>query len=169
MTTPAPVKNRARTRRKASTAKARPRLRMSVYGFLVAWLIPNLVMAALVLVLTLIPSLQQYGSLTPLLTVVGLAGLVVGLPLCLLVNWAFRYVLNQWVHVLAYMLVGMLFGLVVLVNGAGGALPMLIPVIGFPAGLLMGIGRAAARPLVTLVHPDGTAAAGSLTAEAAQA
>ena len=77
--------------------------------------------------------------------------LVVGLPLCLLVNWAFRHVLNQWVHVLAYALVGMLFGLVVLTQGAGGILPMLIPVIGFPAGILMGLGRLAARPLVKVV------------------
>ena len=85
---------------------------------------------------------------------VGLAGLVVGLPLCLLVNWAFRHVLNQWVHVLAYALVGMLYGLVVLTQGAGGILPMLIPVIGFPAAVLMGLGRTAARPLVTVVTPD---------------
>lgn len=153
MTTPAPVKSTARARRKAARAAAgpRPRLHMSIYGFLVAWLVPNLLMAAIVLVLTLIPSLQEFGSLTPLLTVVGLAGLVVGLPLCLLVNWAFRHVLNQWVHVLAYALVGMLFGLVVLTQGAGGILPMLIPVIGFPAGILMGLGRIAARPLVKVV------------------
>lgn len=160
MTTPAPVKSSARARRKAARAAAgpRPRLQMSIYGFMVAWLIPNLLMAAIVLVLTLIPSLQEFGSLTPLLTVVGIAGLVVGLPLCLLVNWVFRHVLNQWVHVLAYALVGMLFGLVVLTQGAGGILPMLIPVIGFPAGILMGLGRMAARPLVRVVDgPEGVA------------
>ena len=153
MTTPAPVKSTARARRKAARAAAgpRPRLHMTIYGFLVAWLIPNLLMAAIVLVLTLVPALQEFGSLTPLLTVVGLGGLVVGLPLCLLVNWAFRHVLNQWVHVLAYALVGMLFGLVVLTQGGGGILPMLIPVIGFPAGILMGLGRLAARPLVKVV------------------
>ena len=156
MTTPAPVTSTARARRKAARAAAgpRPRLRMGLNGFLVAWLLPNLLMAALVLGLTLMSSLQGLGSLTPLLTVVGVAGLVIGLPLCLLVNWAFRHVLNQWVHVLAYALVGMLYGLVVLTQGAGGILPMLIPVIGFPAAVLMGLGRLAARPLVRLEHRD---------------
>ena len=38
-------------------------------------------------------------------------------------------------------------------QGAGGVLPMLIPVIGFPAGVLMGLGRMAARPLVDVVTP----------------
>ena len=85
---------------------------------------------------------------------VGIAGLVVGLPLCLLVNWAFRHVLNQWVHVLAYALIGMLYGLVVLTQGAAGILPMLIPVIGFPAAVLMALGRTAARPLVRTVTPE---------------
>ena len=81
-------------------------------------------------------------------------GLVVGLPLCLLVNWAFRHVLNQWVHVLAYALIGMLYGLVVLTQGAACILPMLIPVIGFPAAVLMALGRTAARPLVRTVTPE---------------
>src|SRR5690606_30954386 len=78
MTTPAPVTSTARARRKAARAAAgpRPRLRMGLNGFLVAWLLPNLLMAALVLGLTLMPSLQGLGSLTPLLTVVGVAGLV---------------------------------------------------------------------------------------------
>ena len=80
-----------------------------------------------------------------------IAGLVIGLPLCMLVNRAFRHVLNQWVHVLAYAMVGMLYGLVVLAQGVGGVLPMLIPVIGFPAAVLMGLGRLAARPLVDVV------------------
>jgi len=155
MTTPAPVKSAARARRKAArdVSGPRPRLRMGLNGFLVAWLLPNLLMAAVVLALTLIPSLQRFGTLTPLLTVVGIAGLVIGLPLCLLVNRAFRHVLNQWVHVLAYALVGMLYGLVVLAQGVGGVLPMLIPVIGFPAAVLMGLGRLAARPLVDVVVP----------------
>jgi len=127
---------------------------MGLNGFLVAWLLPNLVMAAVVAILAVVPGLQAFGSLTPLLTVVGVAGLVVGLPLCLLVNWAFRHVLNQWVHVLAYALIGMLYGLVVLTQGAAGILPMLIPVIGFPAAVLMVLGRTAARPLVRTVTPE---------------
>lgn len=153
MTTPAPVKPSARRRAAKASSGPRPRLSMGLTGFLVAWLLPNLLMAAVVAGIALVPSLQEYGSLTPLLTVVGLAGLVVGLPLCLLVNWGFRHVLNQWVHVLAYALVGMLYGLVVLTQGAGGILPMLIPVIGFPAAVLMGLGRMAARPLVSVIAP----------------
>ncbi|MDO5634863.1 MAG: hypothetical protein Q4G34_08355 [Micrococcus sp.] len=170
MTTPAPVKNTTRARRqaqRAAQAGRRPALRMSVYGFLLSWLVPNLVMAAIVMVLSLIPDLQQFGSLTPLLVVVGVAALVVGLPLCLLVNWAFRHVLNQWVHVLAYALVGMLFGLVVLTQGASGVLPMLIPVIGFPAGILMALGRTAARPFVTVVDPTAPDDDAPLTARTA--
>ncbi len=156
MTTPAPVKSTTRARRQARRREAaarRPRLRMSLYGFLLAWLLPNLIMAAIVMVLSMIPELQVYGTLTPLLVVVGIATLVVGLPLCLLVNWAFRHVLNQWVHVLGYALVGMLFGLVVLTQGVGGVLPMLIPVIGFPAGILMALGRTAAQPFTRVVEP----------------
>ncbi|UTX34944.1 hypothetical protein NNL26_01420 [Micrococcus luteus] len=154
MTTPAPVASAARARRRAARSGPRPQLHMGLNGFLVAWLLPNLVMAAVVAILAVVPGLQAFGSLTPLLTVVGVAGLVVGLPLCLLVNWAFRHVLNQWVHVLAYALIGMLYGLVVLTQGAAGILPMLIPVIGFPAAVLMALGRTAARPLVRTATPE---------------
>lgn len=152
MTTPLPVKP-SRRRRTTVPAGSRPRLKMSLYGFLVAWLTPNLLMAALVLVLSLVPALQVYGSLTPLLSVVGVAGLVIGLPLCLLVNWLFRFKLNQWVHVLGYALVGMLYGMAVLFTGVGGLVPMLIPVVGFPAAILMALGRILARPLVAVVRP----------------
>lgn len=155
MTTPIPVKPSRRTR---PASGPRARLKMSLYGFLVAWLIPNLVMAGLVLVLNLIPALQSYGSLSPLLTVVGVAGMVIGLPLCLLVNWLFRYKTNQWIHVLGYALVGMLYGLAVLFSGAGGLVPMLIPVVGFPAAILMALGRTFARPLVSVVRPEANTA-----------
>lgn len=151
MTTPVPVKPGHRPR---PSSGPRARLKMSLYGFLVAWLIPNLVMAGLVLALNLLPALQAYGSLAPLLTVVGVAGLVIGLPLCLLVNWLFRYKTNQWIHVLGYALVGMLYGLAVLFSGAGGLVPMLIPVVGFPAAILMALARTLARPLVTVVRPQ---------------
>ncbi|NUL44379.1 hypothetical protein F7P69_04120 [Cellulosimicrobium funkei] len=155
MTTPIPVKP---SRRKRPAAGPRPRLKMSLYGFLVSWLVPNLLMATIVLVLSFIPALQSYGSLTPLLTTVGLAGLAIGLPLCLLVNWLFRHKTNQWIHVIGYALVGMLYGLAVLFSGVGGLLPMLIPIIGFPAAILMALGRAAAQPLVKVVHPESTSA-----------
>lgn len=154
MTTPIPVKqNRRRQRRAALESAGRPRLTMGLRGFIVAWLVPNLLMAAIVFVLSLVPALQAYGSLAPLLAVVGISGLVIGLPLCLLVNWAFRYQLNQWVHVLGYALVGMFYGLSVLVSGGGGLVPMLIPMIGFPAAILMALGRTLARPLVRVVQP----------------
>ena len=67
MTTPAPVKPSARARRRAAQAASgpRPRLSMGLTGFLVAWLLPNLVMAALVAGIALVPALQDYGSLTP--------------------------------------------------------------------------------------------------------
>jgi hypothetical protein len=83
--------------------------------------------------------------------------MVIGLPLCLLVNWLFRFKLNQWIHVLGYALVGMLYGLAVLFSGVGGLVPMLIPVVGFPAAVLMALGRALARPLVTVVRPGDDA------------
>lgn len=154
MTTPAPEKSRRRRARgRSGQGAARPRLQMSLMGFLVAWLLPNLVMAATVLILGLFPDLQAFGSLTPLLTVVGVAGLVIGLPLCLLVNWIFRFQLNQWVHVLGYALVGMLYGLAVLLYGGAGLLPMMVPVIGFPAAILMALGRTLARPLTRVQSP----------------
>lgn len=154
MTTPIPEKPSRRQRARVQDAE-RPRLRLGLMGFLVAWLLPNLVMAAVVMVLGLIPDLQAYGSLSPLLTVVGVAGLVIGLPLCLLVNWLFRHQLNQWVHVMGYALVGMLYGLAVLLYGGSGLLPMLIPLIGFPAAVLMAVGRTLARPLATVEDPNG--------------
>ncbi len=152
MTTPIPEKPSRRQRAQAAAGQ-RPRLRMGLMGFLVAWLLPNLVMALVVMVLGLIPDLQGFGSLMPLLTVVGVAGLVIGLPLCLVVNRLFRHQLNQWVHVMGYALVGMLYGLAVLLYGGSGLLPMLIPIIGFPAAVLMALGRTLARPLVTVEGP----------------
>ena len=154
MTTPIPEKPSRRQRARVQDAE-RPRLRLGLMGFLVAWLLPNLVMAVVVMVMGLIPDLQAYGSLSPLLTVVGVAGLVIGLPLCLLVNWLFRHQLNQWVHVMGYALVGMLYGLAVLLYGGSGLLPMLIPLIGFPAAVLMAVGRTLARPLATVEDPNG--------------
>ena len=43
MTTPAPVASAARARRRAARSGPRPQLRMGLNGFLVAWLLPNLV------------------------------------------------------------------------------------------------------------------------------
>ena len=52
-------------------------------------------------------------------------------------------------------LVGLLLLLLTSLGGmAAGILPMLIPVIGFPAAVLMALGRTAARPLVRTVTPE---------------
>jgi len=127
---------------------------MSIYGFLLAWLVPNIVMAGIVVILNLLPLSDTVGDLTPLLTLVGLSGLVLGLPLALLANWLLRYQLNQSVHVLAYAVIGMFYGLTVLFAGGEGLLPLLIPLIGFPAAILMALGRWAASSFVHVVEPE---------------
>lgn len=129
---------------------------MSIYGFLLAWLVPNIVMAGIVVILNLLPLSDTVGDLTPLLTLVGLSGLVLGLPLALLANWLLRYQLNQSVHILAYAVIGMLYGLTVLFAGGEGLLPLLIPLVGFPAGILMALGRWSASSFVQVVEPETT-------------
>lgn len=130
---------------------------MSIYGFLLAWLVPNIVMAGLVVILNLLPLSDTVGDLTPLLTIVGLAGLVLGLPLTLLANWLLRYQLNHSVHILAYAVIGMLYGLTVLLAGGEGLLPLLIPLVGFPAAILMALGRWTASSFVDVIDPEGDA------------
>ena len=129
---------------------------MSIYGFLLAWLVPNIVMAGIVVILNLLPLSDTVGDLTPLLTLVGLSGLVLGLPLALLANWLLRYQLNQSIHILAYAVIGMLYGLTVLFAGGEGLLPLLIPLVGFPAGILMALGRWSASSFVQVVEPETT-------------
>lgn len=152
MTTPVPEKYDAASKRRKNTAK-RPRLSMSIYGFLLAWLVPNIVMAGLVVILNLLPLSDTVGDLTPLLTLVGLSGLILGLPLALLANWLLRYQLNQSIHVLAYAVIGMLYGLTVLTAGGEGLIPLLIPLVGFPAAILMALGRWSASSFVHVVDP----------------
>lgn len=132
---------------------------MSLYGFLVAWLVPNIVMAGLVVILNLLPLSDTVGDLTPLLTLVGLSGLILGLPLSLLANWVFRYQLHQSIHVLAYAIIGMLYGLTVLTAGGEGLIPLLIPLVGFPAAILMALGRWAASAFVHVIEPEGSTTA----------
>lgn len=127
---------------------------MSMYGFLLAWLVPNIVMAGIVVILNLMPLADTVGDLTPLLTLVGLSGLVLGLPLALLTNWLLRHQLNQSIHILAYAIIGMLYGLTVLTTGGEGLIPLLIPIIGFPAAILMALGRWAASSFVHVVEPE---------------
>ena len=152
MTTPVPEKyDSARKRVKNTEPKAR--LSMSIYGFLLAWLLPNIVMAGLVVILNILPLSNTVGDLTPLLTIVGLSGLIVGLPLALLTNWLLRHQLNQSVHVLAYAVIGMLYGLTVLLAGGEGLIPLLIPLVGFPAAILMALGRWSASAFVHVIEP----------------
>lgn len=153
MTTPVPEKyDSAPKRRKTHVAK--PRLSMSIYGFLLAWLVPNIVMAGIVVILNLLPLSDTVGDLTPLLTLVGLSGLILGLPLALLTNWLLRHQLNQSIHVLAYAVIGMFYGLTVLTAGGDGLIPLLIPLVGFPAAILMALGRWSASSFVHVIEPQ---------------
>ncbi|MCH8560407.1 hypothetical protein LTH96_08335 [Nesterenkonia sp. LB17] len=154
MTTPAPEKpvRRRRPPRKQDTA-ARPVLRLGAAGWIVSWLVPTAVMGGLLLALGLIPGLNEDGFLAPLIPLIAAAAVVVGIPGTLLVSWLYRHQVRPTVHILGYVLVGLLYGPVVLVVGAGGLIPMLIPLIGFPAGILLGIGRWMAQPLARVENP----------------
>ncbi|WP_022870513.1 hypothetical protein [Yaniella halotolerans] len=153
MTTPVPEKYDSAPKRRRNTGP-RARLSMSIYGFLVAWLVPNIVMAAIVVILNLLPISDTVGDLTPILTLVGLSGLILGLPLALLANWLLRHQLNQSIHILAYAIIGMFYGLTVLTAGGEGLIPLLIPLVGFPAAILMALGRWAASSFVYVVEPE---------------
>ncbi|WFP17113.1 hypothetical protein [Citricoccus muralis] len=154
MTTPVPQKYKHSRPSRLREKSALPRLSMSVFGLIVAWLVPNMVMAVVVLVLNMLPVREQVGDLTPLLTIVGLAGLIIGLPLALLINRVFRHQLNHSVHVLGYALIGLLYGLAVLLAETGGLVPLLIPLVGFPAAILLALGRLAAIPLTRVIEPE---------------
>lgn len=154
MTTPAPEKS-VRRRRPARRQDIGPRpvLRLGLAGWIVSWLIPTAVMGGLLLALGFIPGLNEDGFLAPLIPLIAAAAVVVGIPGTLLVNRLYRHQLRPTVHILGYVLVGLLYGPVVLVVGAGGLVPMLIPLIGFPAGILLGIGRWMAQPLARVTDP----------------
>lgn len=152
MTTPVPEKYDSAPKRRKNT-DPKPRLSMSMYGFLLAWLVPNIVMAGIVVILNLLPLSDTVGDLTPLLTLVGMSGLILGLPLALLTNWLLRHQLNHAIHILAYAVIGMLYGLSVLTSGGEGLIPLLIPLIGFPAAILMALGRWSASAFVHVVDP----------------
>lgn len=148
MTTPAPEKPSARRRPSAAAAQPdRPRLRLGLIGWTVSWLLPTALMGLILLCLSFIPGLDGTGYLTPLIPLLAAAAVVVGIPGTLLVSWLLRHHLNPVVHVLGYVLVGLLYGPVALLAGTGGLMPMLIPIVGFPAGVLLGAGRWIAQPL----------------------
>lgn len=159
MTTPAPEKTTAR-RRPARTEDAgpRPRVRLGLTGWVISWLGPTAAMGALLLGLTFVPGLDDEGFLTPLIPLIAGAAVGVGIPGTLLVNWLYRHHLNVVLHVLGYVVVGLLYGPVMLFAGTGGLMPMLIPLVGFPSGLLLGAGRWIAQPLATVEDPGAQAA-----------
>lgn len=156
MTTPAPQKTTGR--RPARLARAddrpRPRLRLGAAGWLVSWLVPTALMGAVLLGASFIPGLDGEGFLAPLIPLLAGAAVVVGIPGTLLISWLLRHQLNPVAHALGYMVVGLLYGPLVLIIGAGGLVPMLIPVIGFPAGILLGLGRWIAQPLARVESAD---------------
>lgn len=148
MTTPAPEKPSAR-RRPGTVAShsSRPRTNLGAVGWSVSWLVPTALMGLILLGMSFVPGLDGRGYLTPLIPLLATAAVVVGIPGTLLVSWLLRHHLNPVVHVLGYVLVGLLYGPVVLFAGTGGLMPMLIPIVGFPAGVLLGAGRWIAQPL----------------------
>ncbi|GAA4922423.1 hypothetical protein M3B43_08090 [Nesterenkonia massiliensis] len=152
MTTPAPEKSGGRRRPARSSADSpSPQLKLGLTGWFVSWLVPTAIMGGLLLGLSFVPGLDGEGYMAPLIPLLGAAAVVVGIPGTLLVGWIYRHNLNPVVHVLGYVAVGLLYGPVVLFAGVGGLMPMLIPIIGFPAGVLLGLGRWAAQPLARTV------------------
>lgn len=156
MTTPVPQKTTGRRQHRLASAddQPRPRLRLGATGWLVSWLIPTALMGAVLLGMSFVPGLDGDGFLTPLIPMLAGAAVVVGIPGTLLIGWLLRHQLNPVAHALGYMVVGLLYGPLVLISGAGGLVPMLIPMIGFPAGILLGLGRWIAQPLARIETAD---------------
>lgn len=150
MTTPAPQKAGARRPRVAPSDEPRPRLKLGATGWLVSWLVPTALLGAVMLGISFVPGLDGEGYLAPLTPLLAGAAVVVGIPGTLLITWLLRHQLNPVAHMLGYMLVGLLYGPVVLLAGVGGLIPMLIPIVGFPAGILLGLGRWIAQPLARI-------------------
>src|SRR5699024_894766 len=132
---------------------SRPRLKLGATGWLLSWLIPTALLGAVLLGLSFVPGLDGEGFLAPLIPLLAAAAVLVGVPGTLLITWLLRHQLNPVAHVLGYMLVGLLYGPVVLISGVGGLIPMLIPLVGFPAGILLGLGRWIAQPLARIESP----------------
>lgn len=142
------------TRKK--TTGPRPTISLTLVGYVIAWLAPTLVMAAIVFALSALDDLAISSIILSILPTIAIASVAIGLPGTLLINWIFRHQLNQWVHVLGYAIVGMLYGLTVLFSAIGGSVPLLIPYIGFPAAILLALGRIAARPLAVIKTVEET-------------
>lgn len=159
MTTPAPQKTTGR-RRSAAASRPRAQLRLGWLGWALSWLVPTALMGGLLLGLSFVPGLDAEGFLAPLIPLLGGAAVIIGIPGTLLVSWLLRHQLNPVTHVLGYVVIGLLYGPVVLIAGAGGLLPMLIPLVGFPAGVLLGMGRWIAQPLSRVDTPEPTASPG---------
>lgn len=129
-------------------------MRLGLTGWVISWLGPTAVMGALLLGLSFVPGLDEDGFLTPLIPLIAAAAVAVGIPGTLLVNRLYRHHLNVTLHVLGYVVVGLLYGPVMLFAGTGGLMPMLIPLVGFPAGILLGAGRWVAQPFAEVYDPS---------------
>lgn len=132
-------------------------MKLTLVGYVIAWLLPTLLMASIVFAMSVIPGLRIAPIVLSLLPIIAISSIAIGLPGTLLVNWVFRHQLNQWVHVFGYAIVGMLYGLTVLFSAIGGAVPLLIPYIGFPAGILLALGRILARRFTVVTDTEETA------------
>ncbi|MFC0582230.1 hypothetical protein [Micrococcoides hystricis] len=141
-----------------SVPTERPTLKLTLVGYVIAWLVPTIIMAAIVFALSVIPGLRIAEVVLSLLPIIAISSLAIGLPGTLLVNWIFRHQLNQWVHVFGYAIVGMLYGLTVLFSAIGGSVPLLIPYIGFPAGILLALGRIMAFRFTVVEDPSAESA-----------
>lgn len=129
-------------------------MRLGLTGWVISWLGPTAVMGALLLGLSFVPGLDEDGFLTPLIPLIAAAAVAVGIPGTLLVNRLYRHHLNVTLHVLGYVVVGLLYGPVMLFAGTGGLMPTLIPLVGFPAGILLGAGRWVAQPFAEINDPS---------------
>lgn len=156
MTTPAPERS---SRKRSSSTRSTPqaRLRLGAVGWTISWLLPTAIMGGILLGLSFVPGLDGEGYLTPLIPLVAAASVVIGIPGTLLVGWLYRHHTQPMVHILGYVVVGLLYGPVVLIGGAAGLMPMLIPLVGFPAGILLGLVRWAVQPLSTIEDPSASA------------
>ena len=68
-------------------------------------------------------------------------------------------------HILAYAIIGMFYGLTVLTAGGEGLVPLLIPLVGFPAAILMALGRWVASSFVDVVDPTDSSRQGQTDSE----
>ncbi|WP_258933588.1 hypothetical protein [Nesterenkonia pannonica] len=92
--------------------------------------------------------------IAPLIPYIGAAAAVVGIPGTLLVGWLLRHELNPLVHVLGWVVVGLLYGPVILAVGCRRPGADADSHHRLPAGVLMGISRWLAQTMAYVTVPD---------------